>query len=223
MAVTVIIPMQQLPAEIGRAIAGLSKVNFAPVGRVMEQMAISDTKRRFNAGITPEGRAWMPLRHSRVSSKGADKPLRDFGLLMASVRAKATQHDLTVSSNLIYAGLHQFGGRVVPKKGKWLTIPATKEAKRAGGAGRFPRQLHPRINKNKTAGVLIEVNGDQEILQYYLVKEVVIPARPFLGFSKQLIGYVQELLTETALRSFTLGRPQGASPMGPQFPMPRAA
>lgn len=223
MAATVVVTLDQLPAEIGRGIASLSKVNFAPVGRILEQMAISDTKRRFDAGVSPEGAPWVPLSHPRVTSKGADKPLRDFGLLMASVQAKATQNDLTLSSNLIYAGVHQFGATIRPKKGRFLTIPATKEAKRAGGARRFPRPLRAIINPQGTAGVLIEDMGVMEIVQYYLVQQVVIPARPFLGFSKQLIGYVGDLLTEVALRSFSFGRPPGQSPTGPQFPMPRAA
>jgi phage gpG-like protein len=209
MAAVQVITLDQLPKEIGNAIASMGKVQFKPVGKILEQLAVSDTKRRFNAGVSPEGVPWVPLRHARVSSKGADKPLRDFGLLGASVQAKATQSDLTLSSNLIYAGIHQSGGRITPKRGKFLAIPATKEAKRAGGARRFPRPLSPRINRRGSGGVLVDAN---EVVQYFLTKSVTIPARPFLGFSKELIGYVQEVLTDAAIRQFTFGRQPGSAP-----------
>lgn len=213
MAAALVITLDQLPAEFSRAIASMGSVQFAPAGRIMQQMAISDTKQRFSHGIDPAGRPWIPLRHHRVNSAGADKPLRDFGFLMASVQAKATQRDLTVSSNLIYAGLHQFGGRVTPKKGKYLSIPATKEAKRTGSPRRFRLPLHAIINRRGTGGVLID---DHDVVQYYLTKEVTVPARPFLGFSSRLIGEIGELLADTALRNFSIGRPAGAP--NPQLP-----
>lgn len=207
MAAAVVITLDQLPAEFGRAIASMGAVKFQSVGRILQQLAISDTKKRFAASMSPDGTPWVPLRHQRVYAGTSNKPLRNFGFLMASVQAKATQNDMTVSSNLIYAGLHQFGGMVRPKKGKFLAIPATKEASRAGGARRFRRPLHPIINRRGTGGVLLDEN---DVVQYYLTKEVKVPARPFLGFSKAVIGEIGELLSEVAMRQFTFGRAPGS-------------
>lgn len=209
MAAATIITMDQLPAEIGLAIASMGSVQFAPVGRMIERAAKTSVQLGFVRSVSPEGEPWAPLRHQRVYQGSNNKILQNFGYLYASIQAKATAKDLTVSSNLIYAGVHQFGARITPKKGKFLAIPATKEASRAGGARRFRSPLHAIINRRGTGGVLLD---SQDVVQYYLTKEVTVPARPFLGFSKQLIGEIGEILTDAALRSFTFGLPAGGTP-----------
>src|SRR5579864_5954306 len=101
---------------------------------------ISSTRENFSGSHAPDGAPWKPLKHPRPNSKGADKPLRDKGLLMASIAARGkdgnvfskTGDSIEWGSNLEYAGLHQFGGTVKPKNAKYLSLPLTAEAARAG-------------------------------------------------------------------------------------------
>lgn len=199
------ITMLQLPELIGSTIRGMTEFQAGPALEAMEILAVSDTKRRFQTGTDPNGRVWMPLAHNRIISRGADKPLRDTGILMASVTAKASRTELVVGTNLAHAGVHQWGATIRPTKAKFLSIPMTKEAKYAGSPRRFPRELHPRINRRGTGGVLIEINGDVEIVQYVLTKQVVVPARPFLGFSREFLGQAEQILCDIAVRHMGLG------------------
>jgi len=212
MAAAVVITLDQLPAEFGRVIASMGAIQFKPIGQVLAMQARRSNMETFKRGVSPDGTPFIPLAHQRPSG-GSGLPLRDNGFLLASIQARATQNDLTVSSNLAYAGLHQFGGTIRPKKGKFLTIPATKEAKRYP-ARRFRTPLHAVVNRRGTAGVLLD---DNDVVQYYLVKKVTVPARPFLGFSKNFIDYTAMLLGEVALRQIAFGQPRGAA----QGPLPR--
>lgn len=227
MAATTTTPITilELPRLIGDTIRGMNDFQAGPALKAMEILAVSDTKRRFQTGTDPRGHVWMPLAHNRIISRGSDKPLRDTGTLMASVTAKATRTELVVGSNLAHAGVHQWGATIRPVKGKFLSIPMTKEAKYAGSPRRFPRELHPRINRKGTGGVLIEINGDIEIVQYVLTKRVVVPARPFLGFSREFLGQAEAILCDMAVRHMRLPGEQqsGQGQFNAGLPMRRAA
>ena len=156
-------------------------------------MAASDVRNNFAKSVSPEGVPWRRLAYPRINSKGDDKPLRDTGILMASVYGRSDGNSITVGTNLIYAALHQFGGVVRPVKAKWLAIPLTKEAKRAGSARRFPNPLRCVISKTSGKGVLLDTDDE---VQYALVKEVKVPARPFLGFSPTFLERMERLLMD---------------------------
>lgn len=79
-----------------------------------------------------------------------------------------------IGTDVKYAAIHEFGGTIVPKKGKFLTIPLTKVA-RGVGAREYPGKLRAVVNGEK--GVLRDESG---VAQYALVKRVTIPARPYL-------------------------------------------
>lgn len=79
------------------------------------------------------------------------------------------------STDLRYALIHEIGGTIVPKRAKFLTVPVTEAAKKAGS----PRNM-PGLHFGKTAGgqpVLLDQGGR---VQYLLRKKVTIPARPYL-------------------------------------------
>ncbi len=138
-------------------------------------------QQHFIAAQNPKGEPWPALTWPRL--EGGTDPLRNTGRLMASIEGTVEGNDtITVFTARIGAGLMNFGGVIVPKNVQFLTIPATLEAKRAGGARLFPDQLFPRINKGRTGGVLVDGDG---IVQYYLTKKATIPQREFLGFSDE--------------------------------------
>lgn len=193
-SITVLELSRQLQATIQR----IESPQLEPYLQAISVLAVADTKKRFNEQRSPYGIPWAPLAHKRINSKGNDLALLDTGLLRNSIQAKATRDELIVSSNLQYAGVHQWGATIVPVKAKFLCIPLTKEAKYAGSPRRFKRPLSPRINKQRTKGVLLEKIGNREIVHFAMVKQVVIPARPFLGFSKDFLTQVEEILVDAA-------------------------
>lgn len=97
----------------------------------------------FNFSRSPSGAPWSPLRHPRP--RGGSKPLLDTGMLRASLTSKGRGHIETVTptslewgTNLIQASTHQYGAIITPKKGKFLAIPVSVEAQRAGSPRKFP-------------------------------------------------------------------------------------
>ena len=81
------------------------------VGRVIAQMLVSDTRRRFGLSRAPDGSTWVPLKYRR--KRGGSKPLLDTGLLRNSITGYGTPYGAVVGSNLHYAAIHQFGGPIV--------------------------------------------------------------------------------------------------------------
>lgn len=155
---------------------------------------VADVKENFVRSADPDGKAWRPLLFQRP--RGGSLPLRDTGVLMASVTAAGKGHvervtnvSVTVGTNLEYAAIHQAGGVVYPKK-TFLAIPKTREAQRAGSPRRFPRVLFAKVGKQ--GGVLVEAKSGT--VQYALARQVTIPARPFLGFGRRLLDKLKQLV-----------------------------
>jgi phage gpG-like protein len=193
--------LDRMAAAAGPAPEPLMKVLAVAVG--------ADAKENFDRGVDPDDKPWAPLAFRRPSSQGSDKPLRDTGLLMASVIGQAQGHVervspgmLIVGTNRLGAALMQDGGTVVPKAGKALAIPLTREAAAVGSPRSFPRQLFLLWRKGATSGVLAErvekgrgKNKLAEVVaQFALVAKAVVPARRFLGAGKRLIGKLNRII-----------------------------
>lgn len=198
---------------------------IAKVTPVVAKMILSDVKSNFNKSSAPDGTRWKALAHGRPSG-GNPMPLLNNGLFRGSMTAKSTATEATVGTNYAQAGIHQFGGIIRATKAKFLAIPATKEAQRAGSPRKFPRPLTPIIGKSGK-GVLVETstvvrprgaksktgvtsgslprNRSAGTVQFYLVKEVKILARPYLGFSPDLLKKVDEYLVDAALKQINGG------------------
>jgi len=182
----------------------LGAISFREPLRQCQLLIRADALENFSGLHDPDGKAWKPLAHNRIRNKGDGKPLRDTGLLMASVtataRARGSINELTdtylvVGTNVEYARLHQEGGTVTPKNAKMLAIPLTREAARLEGARDFPRPLFVLSTNGKA--FLAEPNPKGQtkrgkdrppILHYVLKDKVVIPARPFLGIGAKLLA-----------------------------------
>ena len=179
---------------------------------------MSDIKKNFSEGHSPDGVKWRALAHGRPSG-GTALPLRDNGLLLASVGYHITGNEIAAGSGLEYAGVHQWGKVIKPVKAKMLAIPITKEAKRAGGPRNFPRPLVAIVGKNGK-GVLAEaprpkpkgkrkstavaagpVKRQMGKVHFILVKEVTVPARPFVGLSSGLMGRLEMLMIDVGIKA----------------------
>jgi phage gpG-like protein len=180
------------------------------VAREIGQIAVSDIKRRFMTGTAPDGTQWKPLKHARPN--GGNQPLRDTGQLMASITFEASPTEITVGTNRQGARLHHFGGTVEPVNAKFLAIPLTKEAKRAGSPRRFKEKLG--FQKTKTGWLMVQQRRTgkgkdakvETILQYLLVKRVEIPARPFMGLSNDAWNLIVRVVAEDATKRWQQGK-----------------
>lgn len=78
---------------------------------------VSSTQEHFIDQRAPDGTAWAPS--ARATATGG-KTLRDSNLLFQSLTYKAGHKEVEWGTNRIYAGIHQFGGDIVPKTKKAL-------------------------------------------------------------------------------------------------------
>lgn len=118
------------------------------IGALLEQ---SSRDRIGSTGISPEGVPWPPS--LRVEIEGG-KTLFDTGALAGSLSHRAGRREVQVGSNVIYAGIHQTGGTIVPK-----TADALRFALPGGGfavVGRVTIPPRPYLGISDTDGEEIE-------------------------------------------------------------------
>lgn len=195
---TVTVKIEGLDA-VKKQLDGL-KVPKAEAHQVIAGVLKNSAKRRFTTQTAPDGAPWKPSKRAAFDAGG--KTLRDTSNLMASITGRADDSAAYVGTNLAYARIHQFGGVVVPKKGKALAIPMTKEARLAGSPRNFARPLRLVWEKGEDHGWLVENKagrgksgyGAKSVLHYVLVHRVAIPARPFLGVSKEDVKAIGDQL-----------------------------
>ena len=169
---------------------------------------VAQAKERFDSGKAPDGEPWKPLQRPRIRSGGNDLPLRDRGLLAASMSAgvghveRQTRDSIEVGTNLEYAATHQYGAVISAKRGKFLAIPLTRESARSS-ARNYKGELF--FRKAGSAAFLSESTGSGALVnRYLLLKSVTIPARPFMGFSEENLEDLQEVVA-THLEDLLLG------------------
>lgn len=176
------ITLNELENRYGRI--AVRATDLRPVLTLGSQMYLSEVKDRFARGVGPDGTPWVPLKHRRP--QGGNRPLLNTGLLRASYTAFATPWSFGVSTNAVQASLQHYGGTVKPVKGRYLTIPLTKEAVYAGRAPNMPDLF---VSHNSRSLTLARREGKSNRLRHHwlLVTSVTIPARPQVGISQQLL------------------------------------
>ena len=80
---------------------------------------VSSTQERFLQERGPDGQGWTPS--ARAQAKGG-KTLRDSARLFQSLTHEADAGSAAWGSNLVYAGIHQFGGTIRPRNAKRLAF-----------------------------------------------------------------------------------------------------
>jgi len=132
---------------------------MAPAMKNIGEVLLRSTQDRFSSQTDPDGRPWQRLKASTIASKAlrghSDKILRQRGYLSDSIRYQANEGGVRIGTNRIYSAIHQFGGKTKPH----VIRPKNKKALAWPGARHPARAVnHP---------------GSE------------IPARPFLGISRQ--------------------------------------
>ncbi len=89
---------------------------------VVHQILVSGAKMNFVRSSAPDGTPWAPLKKERRRNKGKSLPLRDTGLLMASLQGGPKHIDvrrqtgLQFGTSVDYAAFHQFGTKFIPAR-----------------------------------------------------------------------------------------------------------
>jgi hypothetical protein len=160
-------------------------------------------------------------------------PLRDIGTMVESVTGSnpskladtpftlnaAGNESGIIGSKHPGARLHNEGGVITPKRAKALALPATKEAKKAGGPRNFPRDLFfVPTRKDYTGpavGWLAESKGSgkkRSIKRHYQLREsVVIPKRKWFPSIAEAEVIAVKVIQQT-LKMLASGKSEGGKP-----------
>lgn len=160
--------------------------------KAVGQLMKLEAARAFQSGRDPKtGRFWKasngPLKRG--------KALYETGRLLGSITAAAprvTKDSVSIGTTLPHAPVHHHGGTVKPKRAKSLAVPLTRRASRFtsprnytdSGGGAPGEGLFVFKSKRGNAFLAKSAAGGKLELLYLLLKQVKIPARPFLGFAK---------------------------------------
>lgn len=144
---------------------------LAPVFKNIGEELLRSTQERFDSRVDPDGSPWAKLNEKTIAAKLAKKQdprkiLTGRGYLADSMRYQANDAGVRVGTNRIYGAIHQFGGKTKPH-----VITPVK-----GKALAWPGGRHPVRSVNHP--------GSE------------IPARPYLGLSRQDRDRVLEIVAD---------------------------
>ncbi|MDR2551444.1 MAG: phage virion morphogenesis protein [Desulfobulbus sp.] len=143
---------------------------MAPVFKVIGESLLRSTRQRFRDQMDPEGRPWQALKPSTVAAKAArghsGNILRARGHLADTIHYQADNNGMRLGTNRIYGAIHQLGGKTSPH----VIRPRTKKALA------WPGARHPARSVNHPGSD--------------------IPAREYLGFSRQDRDRILEIVTD---------------------------
>lgn len=114
------IEIQLDDALVRDSLAGLLRAgaNLHPAMDEIGAALVASTQQRFERGAGPDGNPWP--RSLRATIEGG-KTLVDSSRLLQSITHEASADGVTVGTNTIYAGTHQFGA-TIRAKGKALAF-----------------------------------------------------------------------------------------------------
>jgi phage virion morphogenesis protein len=162
-------------AEINAALSRVAAADGDTLALMQEISGamLFSVQRRFETESDPEGAAWprhapktAQARINRARSADQDvtpKLLRDSNRLYQSIVAEASETEAATGTNLTYAGIHQHGGTITQ-------YPQSRKVRfrKVGNQLRFARKAQKRVTEKQVT---------------YGQRTIVIPARPYLGFS----------------------------------------
>lgn len=118
--VKVRVELQQLDSTRDRFRGLVARLgNLTPAMDEIGSALTASTLDRFERGKAPDGSPWEPSLRA-IADEG--QTLVDSARLMQSITHKASQREVEIGTNLIYARIHQFGGQA--GKGRSVELPA---------------------------------------------------------------------------------------------------
>jgi phage virion morphogenesis protein len=144
-----------------------------PIWDAIGQYGETSTRLRFRHQAGPDGQAWKP---SKRAQKTGGQTLVHKARLLRSITHRASTSGAEWGSNVIYAGIHQFGGKIERLAfSSWLRL-------RTGKGGALLRQKdHARL------AVFAKATHKNAVTKRFTVgaHSITMPARPFLGVNEQ--------------------------------------
>lgn len=150
--------------------------DMSPAMRSMARVLKTGAQLRFRTGVGPDGTAWP---HSRRASEEGGQTMSLTRRLRNSITAASSNTTAAVGTNVVYAAIHQFGGVIRAKKGPFLAIPVTPQARAAGSPTRMPG-----LHVWQTLKGQFVMGDDKGNVHFLLRRQVTMPERPFLGASE---------------------------------------
>ena len=86
-----------------------------PIWDAIGQYGESSTRLRFKNQVDPDGKRWVPSIRAQVSGPG--RTLIQKARLLRSITHRADDRGTSWGTNVVYAGIHQFGGTIQAKNG----------------------------------------------------------------------------------------------------------
>ena len=96
--------------------------------RIMGEVLLRNTQRRFRREVSPDGKKWPPLSPVTLARRRNKRGiLRDTGELFGSIHMQADAQKAEVGTPLDHPKVftHQFGATIRPKRAKALRIPCS--------------------------------------------------------------------------------------------------
>ncbi|MBB2685150.1 UNVERIFIED_ORG: phage virion morphogenesis protein [Rhizobium etli] len=91
-----------------------------PVMSAIGVELVGSTHMRFVTQTDPDGQAWQTLNTGYAETKRNSRILTESGRLRDSINSQASNDEVRVGTNTIYAAAHQFGAEIKPKTASHL-------------------------------------------------------------------------------------------------------
>ena len=143
---------------------------------------VDSTHHRFATSMDPDGTPWAP---SQRALADGGKTLVDTRRLESSITHFGTHNSVEVGTNVIYAGIHQFGGRI-DKHAASMPIHRKQADLKAGLPSRFVKA------------------SQSDFMSYHEVgaHSIEMPAREFLGVDDKDANEIEAIIDDWLARPF---------------------
>ncbi len=96
--------------------------NTTPVMAAIGTGMVSSTQQRFVTQTDPEGASWTALNPAYAAGKRNSRILTESGRLRDSISSAPSRDEVSIGTNVIYAGVHQLGATITPKSKSHLVF-----------------------------------------------------------------------------------------------------
>jgi phage virion morphogenesis protein len=192
-SIKIVVDDKDIAAGIARLVE--AGQDLAPVMDAIGGALLFSTQRRFEAQAGPDSGKWAPFAPSTLKRvnprRSPPQLLRDRGRLYDSLTFIADDSSAEVGTNVVYAGIHQFGGEISrpEREGSATFVYAaqgagrTKKGQRVGSKLRFANAATRAKSKHTRDFIVPE-------------HTIRIPARPYLGISEADKAEILAILTD---------------------------
>lgn len=150
--------------------------NLTPVMNTIGQIIRTSVIKNFEEGGRPQ--KWQP---SERAEREGGQTLIDSARLRNSIAAKASNNKVEVGTNVVYAAIHQFGGKINMAARSELFV--RNRYKRGGKKGQFKKGTA--AGRGHTIGA----------------HSIPIPARPFLAVQAEDWTEIKKAITDHILKA----------------------